>query len=228
MRRFYLIPFSLFVGMVLVLTGLSVVGAVMQPPALAVFVPQHCTPHPCWYGLQPGKTSIQQARAILDTSAAVVGNDIFDLCPDGGDTCWNVTVTASSKAPDSPLDKIDLNASHQKLRLGDLMTIYGSPTSGVLCYIITPTNGGVSDSVPRPVMVGNLIFKGHVQVFVYNPVDPLAQRFDPNMIADQINFKSLPDLSVPSWHGFKSEVNLGCGRGSSTPKPAASPSTTSP
>ncbi|MBX3081682.1 MAG: hypothetical protein KF716_08600 [Anaerolineae bacterium] len=212
MRRFLTYTLGLFITTVLILTSLNVVGALMQPPALSIFVPQHCSPHPCWYGLQPGKTSIQQARTILDSSAEPVGNDIFQLCPDGNGACWKVTVTASGRDPDSALDNIDLNASKQQLRLGDLIALYGSPISGTLCYIITPTNGGITEDVPRPLMVGNISFKGHVQVFVYNPNDPKAQRFDPNMIVNQINFKSLPDQTAPRWRGFESVSKLYCGR----------------
>src|SRR5437870_2552846 len=69
---------------VVTLVGVRLVGALSQPNALDVIRAAQCTPMPCWQGIQPGKTTMDEAKAILTANTAFTVLDVSRP----GDLCW--------------------------------------------------------------------------------------------------------------------------------------------
>jgi hypothetical protein len=202
---------------ILVFTGMRVLGHFTRPALLDRFAPEACTPHPCWNGLAPGRTSVQQAREVLiaasPANAAPTSNYHYVVCEPNDKACWDVAIAGISARAADPLAEVKLIPPAGKLTLGDLVLLYGAPTSATICWQTAPSSTDVTKGVPRPLMIGYVIFKGHVRVNVYNPRDLRAARFDPAMMVDQITYKTQPDLTIPAWQGFMPVDKLGCGRG---------------
>lgn len=213
MRRFYSSIAMVGIGFALLFIGLRLVGHFTRPALLDRFAPEACSPHPCWNGLEPGKTSMKQARESL-VRVSETGDDYrFVLCEPHDKACWDVAIEGISPKADSALSEVKLIPPTGKLTLGDLVLLYGAPTSAMICWQTAPSSDDVAANLPRPLMVGYVIFKGHVRVNVYNPLYPVDARFDPAMVVDQITYKTLPDLTIPGWRGFVAVDQLGCGRG---------------
>lgn len=213
MRRFVVIGSSLLVLFVALLLGVRVAGAFTPQYGLADFTPDGCVPHPCWLGLQPGQTPLQTAATTLNGVGKAIGFDAYELCRPTEAGCWYANIYGASGARDTDtLREIRLVAPTGAVRLGDLLLRYGPPTSAMLCWLTTPSNGDVNLRISRPLVVGYVTFSGHVRVNVYHAVSPKRRRFNPHMLVDRLYFRVGPALSVPRWQGFRTHSTLGCGR----------------
>jgi hypothetical protein len=151
--------------------------------------------------------------AALDSVGEVVGFDSYHLCHPQESDCWYVSVYGASGARDTAtLSEIRLLVPHGAMRLGDLVLHYGPPTSAMLCWLTTPSNGDVDMRVSRPLIVGYITFSGAVRANVYHPASPRRQRFSPDMLVDRVYFRTGSALNIPVWHGFRTQTTLGCGR----------------
>jgi hypothetical protein len=214
MLRFIKLTLGLLIAALAFQIGLrgAATLAASRESALTIFTPLHCTPSPCWHGLHPGATSLAQARSQLDAAAKRTGYDSYAVCRPNDPACWQVTFFSASNQPTDALSRINVQVPRQAVLFGDLVLLYGPPTSAMLCWIVTPTNGDVHASVQRPVMVGYVMFKGGVRVNLYHPNSPRSRRFDPHMVVDQIYYQPGMMLNTPEWRGFTWVPKLGCGR----------------
>jgi hypothetical protein len=92
---------------------------------------------PCWHGIQPGKTTLDQAEAILraDRTLTLETNSFTD--PFGKihyQLCWSRTFApkwegcASRRGSANPNDPIDDIVLIPDIRLGEVLQVLGEPT----------------------------------------------------------------------------------------------------
>lgn len=114
--------------------------------AVRLLAPGNCT-QPCWHGIQPGKTTLDQAEAILraDRTLALETNSYSD--PFGKlhyQLCWSRTVAprwegcASRRGSSNANDPIDDIVLIPDIRLGEAVQVLGKPT-GIQLLLGTDT-----------------------------------------------------------------------------------------
>jgi NhaP-type Na+/H+ or K+/H+ antiporter len=68
MRKFYGAIFVLWIALIVVLGFVRIVGKLKLPSGdIALLHLTDCTP-PCWIGIVPGKTTIEEAEALLSAT----------------------------------------------------------------------------------------------------------------------------------------------------------------
>ena len=215
MFRVFAVTAAIVILMGLLLFGARTTGSAATPGTIASqFMAEQCSPQPCWRGIQPGKTPMDQTRTLLKADNSNPLND-YKLCWPGqtnADSCWHLSVT-SNNPPDGPADELLFDVPPDALRLGDLMAIYGPPLSSQLCYISTPSNGDVDDSISRPLMIAYLTFRGGIKVTAYNSRLLLDSRIEASMSVARLKLQSASDINNPAWHGFSAQKKLGCSMG---------------
>ena len=177
------------------------------------FVTEYCTPQPCWRGIRPGVTSLDQTRAILQTHTAP-GQfmDEYRLCYEPG-ACWGLSIRSWSADAKDPVSLLTFQPAQGAFRLGDAVALYGDPITSQLCQIIAPSNGDLGPEVQRPVMVAYLTFRGNIKVVAYRPDDPTRRRIDPAMSVYRLYYQVGYDIFSPRWRGFSQQSQLGCKMG---------------
>jgi hypothetical protein len=216
MRHLLFVTITLTVTVVLLIFGVRVWGSTIDtsPPAIAKFSAEQCDPDPCWHGIQPGKTGLAQAEAILEAMPGSTAEK-FQFCWDGTNTgCWRLDTTSwSAQNPQAPLGMMTFQPPPDAFHLVDAVKLFGDPISSMMCWITTPTNGDIGTEIPRPLMVSYISFKGGIKVVAYNPHDPASRRMDMAMSIYRMYLQPGYDIYTPRWKGFSEQQRLGCNMG---------------
>jgi hypothetical protein len=173
-------------------------------PSLAVNMlqAQQCDPQPCWQGVRPNAMTRQRAEDILKAQGALPDRFV------PGDTqyCWSSMTTPfwrscaymHNSAPESTIQRINVEFLANPPRLGDAVLMFGQPVSTGFCHV---TNGRRSD-LPERFLSAFLMFRGDIFVMAYKANDLGEQRLDPNMMLLRMAYVTA-DTSEPShWRGF--------------------------
>jgi hypothetical protein len=210
---------SIAVLVVLLIFGARVVGSTNspEPTTLALFKAETCSPQPCWHTIQPGKTTLTNANALLQALPGSTA-DKFQFCANGssGDStgCWRIDTFGSSAIDaNAPLAKITFQPPADAFRLVDAVKLFGDPINSMLCYIISPSSGDIGLEIPRPLMVAYIAFKGGIRVVAYNPHDLKSRRLDMSMSVYRLSMQPAYDVFSPRWNGFSQQKRLGCNMG---------------
>jgi hypothetical protein len=192
------------------LFAVRVVGGRNRSPAALMSDAGQCT-QPCWLGIRPGQTTLDQAQAIFAASGTLSASPAtpnFD-----NERCWYLqssllpppawrVCTVYRYIGSHTISLIRLSPPQGTFRLGDAVALFGSPTASTLCMWNTRI-----DNMPSQVLRARIYFKDYVEVWAYNLRQPLALVYDPNMMVYSVNFNYpsedpfyQPD--TPRWRGF--------------------------
>jgi hypothetical protein len=157
-----------------------------------------CFPQPCWHSIVPGKTSMEEALAILQTNANLRITGILK-----GMIFWERALNSqaggliSSDMSTPPfVAKIYIHeASEHGLRMKDAIIIFGTPLA--LHYVFG--EGPKADGV-------YVYFPSNVIAIVYDMLNPSSREIHPDSSIVQLNYSV--SSKVPTehpWTGY-SEV----------------------
>src|SRR5690242_19333894 len=106
MRHLIFFSTAIIVTVIMLIFGARVWGSAVDTSTLVVskFSAEQCDPKPCWHGIQPGKTALSQAEALLKTLPGSTQDD-FQFCPDSsGNACWHLNMMAwNTQDPQAPI-----------------------------------------------------------------------------------------------------------------------------
>src|SRR5262245_36391270 len=199
------------VMLALALVGVRAVGAQNRPQAVAILEAGSCA-QPCWHGLQPGHTTFEAARALLQTRADVLGVDYstadFHLhWSTSTKPPWRGRAFRWSSMGAGAIDFIMLAPPADVLRLGDAIAVFGEPLVSTLCWRFDNIQPNIAGKMPRPFLGAHIFFSDNVEVFAYSPSRPTERRFDPGMVVWSVTYNYPDDeppyhFEAPGWRGF--------------------------
>ncbi len=192
------------------LVGARVAGAAAWPfgPLLRA---EGCE-QPCWHGIQPGRTTIEEAEEALRSAAPVISDvnrtQLNDFANSRRELCWNIAATPpwrgcvvglGERASGGPIGRLDLDPPWGSLQLGDALTAFGRPLTATLCLRST--------GIGRTYMDAEVHFPGNVMIRAYNIHAPALARFDPAMTVYAIQYFRPAEeppyrFDAPAWRGF--------------------------
>lgn len=190
----------------IVLAAVHMGGAIIQPinPAQAILSVSACT-QPCWHGLSPGVTTLDEADAMLNSDTQNV-QAVVDIQPGLFErprhVCWTLSVdpgwTGCALRHDGApgvINEIYLTAPHnQGFSLGDTLVLLGQPAASKLC-----TRLGF--------MSATLYFPNNIEVDAFEDHLAADGRYDPHMRIFQVVYHYPSDeppypFDTLQWRGF--------------------------
>ena len=193
----------------LLMVGVRAAGGMIKPVSALILDVERCE-QPCWRGIYPGQTSIEEVPADL------MGDDrvSIDTADDGfsNERCWTIRATTSIQSWEACaafwftsgnlVHLLRLNPPQGQLTLGDALTFFGQPLAAKLCW----WNGSIPN-MPAYFIRAKIIFKDKTEVWAYNLRHPLQTRLDPNMLIYSVRYQFIPDNSPyrfgdVRWPGF--------------------------
>lgn len=216
MRHLLFISTALTVIVVMLIFGARAWGSAVDSstPLMSKFSAEQCDPKPCWHGIQPGKTALAQAEALLKTMPGS-SPDNFQFCWDGtANGCWHLNMmTWNAQDPQAPIGMMTFQPPPDSFHLVDAVKLFGDPINSMLCWITTPSSGDMGPEIPRPLMIAYVAFKGGIKVVAYNPHDLASRRMDMSMSIYRMYLQPSYDIYTPRWNGFSQQKRLGCNMG---------------
>ena len=171
---------------------LGLMHAMPLSDATRELVTSDCAP-PCWYGIEPGKTTVEAASVRLRSMEGLV-----QIVEDSQRLCWKTAgawfgCALRSVSTPGPITSIDWQAP-PGIKLGTLISIFGSPIAFRACR-------------------GVRAIYGHV--FFANNIEALAVNWTgksglyPGMEVEMIRYHYVASeppypFDTPRWHGFTS------------------------
>jgi hypothetical protein len=173
MRRVFIqtcVLLSLVSGLVV---SARVLGAgTPQPMAVMMFATEGCV-QPCWHGIRPGTTTIQEAIATIlaDRTLKVFYQDERMICWRGPTGTKQNSGCASNIRSDKQIDQITIEIPDGELKIGDVIRALGQPI-WILSY-------GCDDPMH---------FRGGVSVQFESPFVPRG-RYNPNLVVTRVTYR---------------------------------------
>jgi hypothetical protein len=184
-------------------------GVLNVTPAAAILDVESC-PQPCWNGIQPGKTSLIDAKVSLARRPNVTFPPPptrstpfleFSVQPE---PLWLGRAYRWSSTPlTGPLNYVELKPPPGVLLLGEAIQLFGEPVAATLCLDFDRIN----PTLQPPFMDAHLHFRNNIEVKAYHPLALRAQRYDPQMVVWLVRY-NYPGLEppyrfdTPRWGGF--------------------------
>jgi hypothetical protein len=195
--------------------GAKAVGSTAIQSPLALFSSEQCGSRLCWNGIRIGQTTITEATAILERDGRpidAVGG--YRLCSPGA-ACWDISIEVYRREPTDPVRHLALTLPVNAITLGDLLCLYGTPTTAQMCPILGNDNGNLPAAMNRPMMASYFTFRGGIRAVAFNAQQPMARHYEPSMTVYKLYFESTADIFVDSrrWAGFARSQRDGCNRG---------------
>ncbi len=112
--------------------------------AQRILLDQSC-PQPCWRAIQPGQTTIGQARTLLIAGAPLIqhvnSSPNSDIPGPEPHVCWSINVipnwqgcAARDIIADGPVNRIEIRIPIQaNFTLGEAILMFGRPKAAVVC-----------------------------------------------------------------------------------------------
>lgn len=219
MRRFLALIGGLILTFALLMVGARAIGATNPSPAVAILDPGNC-PQPCWHGIQPGKTTFEQAKALLAMGKmeAVYNkasnfewlewdinplnwHGIADNRKDGHSEfhilgkLGNLSLIRFGQ----PEEIYKQTAFSDELKIGDAIASFGSPSTYSYCY----------DSYYGYLY---LFFPGNIRLETMGWHDT-HEAIDADWVVTSISYNLIPEAdynTFPRWKGFSSQLTIHC------------------
>jgi len=202
MKHIVILISGLIAAFIILMVGVRLVGARTVPSAMAVLDAGHCA-SPCWYGVQPGKTTLEQARDWFksgDTWQAVAQDwpHAYRWALKAADG-WQMVVTRDYKASASIIADIEVDPPDGALHVGDILRKYGDPLGMRVCA--------------RPRSHVHLYFTDHIEIIAVAPEHGTIEHLDPQLDVEYIFFHdpssaSTTYLSAERWQGFMGRQSI--------------------
>jgi hypothetical protein len=184
--------------------GARGIGATNTLPLATILDAGNCS-QPCWHGIQPGRTTLAEARALLRNDP-VWGNATYDsngrLTWEMADTPgWRGSATGSRYAETRTIQSIDLIPPRGAVRLGDIVTLMDSPRRLRFC------DRSSSDHI-------HLFFEDNMEVIAVRPEGGPIDQIAPDLVIRSIRYYSSDASGIYNafdWQGFVSKTVMeGC------------------
>ena len=202
MKRILVWATVLVVILALSLTATREVGHANPSPGMQIMAANECDPRPCWQNIRPGQTTLDQAEQQLRDSDAALS-----LVSRSGEMCWNSLAApfwrmcAYADARNTAIQRVVMQLPSDGLLFGDAVTLFGKPVAMEMCAVVNST----LSNLPRRFLATFITFEDNVWIMAYNPADPEARRFDPEMLVLRMVFSANSTMTgtIPTrWHGF--------------------------
>lgn len=186
----------------LAVAGARAIGTQDKPSVVAILDSGDC-PQPCWQGIQPGKTTLREARTLV-ASGSMWGAASYDsngrltweMASPGG---WRSIATGSRYSSRSTIQTIELIPPRGAVKLGDIVTNFDNPLRMRYC-----------DRNRTPDHI-HLFFDGSVEVIAINTEGNAIDRLDPDLLIRSIRYHSpgtANSYNAVDWEGFVSKENV--------------------
>jgi hypothetical protein len=203
LRAATMVLFAIFVPLLTLAIARPRIMATAGTEAMQMVNPGDCA-QPCWQGIQPGKTTLKQAQAILTAADMAVtqsnyidatGRTTYQLCWQRAQKpYWKGCVSTSNNPyPDGVVQDIDF--LYPEITLGEAVQVFGDPL-GTRLYWRTDTMDGI------------VYFRGNVQAdigLIYVAMTDRLRAFDPHMQIVRLSYirpDQAPGCKPYPWHGF--------------------------
>jgi hypothetical protein len=129
----------LLITLCLLVGAAQVVGGFRQHPAAAIIRQFECEPQPCWAGIHPGVTPLAEAERILSADPTF---SLIERRPTDAALCWNWLPQWHHPVGyrwdgcysfEARGFSLFMNYKDNGLRLGDVLTLLGRPSTSRLC-----------------------------------------------------------------------------------------------
>src|SRR5579859_449428 len=202
MRRLVLLTACLATLLTAGVSLAALVGQSTRPHFAGQILLDTTCPQPCWRGIRPGHTTVDQARNLLMADAPfiqhVTNNNASDV-PGQPRVCWSMDVNPDwtgcaerDVVSDGPVNRIELHIPVEThFTLGEAILLFGKPQGAVIC----PQYG---------LQLAAIYFANGVAVNTHLDEEPDKLAFDPDMPVFLARFDALgPEppyrFDVPHW-----------------------------
>ncbi len=193
-------------ALALIMAAIRLIGGWAAPPAATAILDNGACPQPCWFGIQPGKTTFRQAQAILEANHfqthLTLGSELNVTL----DTGWVGMIWRRSHGGetlsilDTPIQYILLYPPvwpPDNIRLGEAVILFGEPLASALCPLVSGRVSSFSG------FSGTVFFQDNIEVGVVS----YESRFDPQMRVWSITYHYPAEeppyrFDMPPWRGF--------------------------
>lgn len=172
---------------------------------------------PCWNGIRPGQTTIDQVQAIFRADPALAASP--GVAQFDNERCWNMAsgspfplwrvCTVFWYAADHTISLVRLTPPQEAFQLGDAIALFGPPVASTLCWWYTRL-----PNMPGQVLRARVYFRDNIEVWAYSQRQPMSFLLDPTMAVYLVNYsdhRSPFRSDMPTWRGFKRYYQqLGC------------------
>ena len=192
---------------VVIIIAIRMVGGLVQPvnPAQTILALGACE-QPCWRGIYPGVTTLDQAdallnmdtlnvRGVVDVRSGLFGVRARHVCWTlSADPGWQGCAVRQDGAP-GPVNEIYLTAPRDRsFSLGDAMAVLGRPVASNLCKRL----GFMSASV---------YFSNNIEIDTFEDHPTADGRYDLHLQVFQVIYHYPADeppygLDTPRWRGL--------------------------
>ncbi len=219
MGRLIRLSLLLIVAASLLVVVAKAIGRMSLPPAATSVLTEACAA-PCWHDIQPGKTTIDEAEALLQADHTTLIANVYRLQTQqfaytDHQLCWDIQgrppwqgCAAASALPvkGGPVTRLDFDLvldSNPPFQLGDAIVKFGQPQVALLCsrlgFVYT-----------------RIFFPNNVEVRAINQRDQLRLELTPNMSVYSVRYYYPSDeppypFDAPPWRGFLIDTSeTGC------------------
>lgn len=203
---------ALVMTLMLMLIVLRGAGSLDKPFAVMLLDAEGCKA-PCWNGIRPGETTLEQAEARLRADPSVVN---VASTPSIDELCWSTLAAPfwrscarrTYRATGGAVERLTLELPPDALLLGDAIAVFGNPVAVEQCPVRNIRLAGV----PRQFIGTYVSFGNNTRLMVYDARDAYTQVLTPDMVVLRILYYSpaamRPTDYAERWQGFASVARL--------------------
>lgn len=210
MKQTLFIAGIIFALLVLILTGSREISRRLSSasPEAAILGVEACN-QPCWHGIHPGVTTLDQAAENLRADQVLVANvldvQLGDFASRRREVCWQIRsqldwrgCALRDQGFAGPINRVELEPPDPGLSLGDTILLFGNPVAAEYCvrlgfyyaFVYFPDNVEVRARGESPIQSG-----------------AAAPRYDPTMQVFMVRYHYPADeppyaFDTPRWRGF--------------------------
>jgi hypothetical protein len=209
MARLWVVLTAVAATLTVLLSIARWIGGLDGPPVSLAMLETGACSQPCWHGVKPGKTSLDQVAELAYSQSRENYNSAQMLY--ANEYCWKIPSERTwhgcvrrnwASNPGTPIESLELEPPDGALRLGDTFRVFGEPVAAESCQ----SSPGLSNSK----IVAQLYFRDHIIVTVSHPFQPDNTRLSPAMAVRWMYYYA-PTASgyvegIPSWRGFSTQL----------------------
>jgi hypothetical protein len=210
LKLYLLLSGSIFALLILLLAGSREIARRLSSisPEAAILNVEACS-QPCWHGIHPGVTTLDQAAENLRADQVLVANvldvQLGDFASRRREICWEIRnqvdwrgCALRDQGFSGPINRLELEPPDEGLSLGDTILLFGNPIASEYCmrlglyyaFVYFPDNVEVRTRGESPIQSGTTMprYDPTMRVFIvryHYPADEPPYAFD-----------------TPRWQGF--------------------------
>ena len=195
MQRLLICTFAIIAVLSILSFASRLLGARTEPPAAIALLDSGDCPQPCWHGIRPGVTTIDEAKALLRIDKTVTRVEQTEL-----QLCWQLPERLATEdgrsclfrhAESRQVTSLGLSISSDAMQLGDAFLLFGSPR-------------WIDGCQEQPLTI--LYFDRGTYIFLAPSLQTQSWRLRPEMTVLQIGYFDEGGFKqrgyLPRWQGF--------------------------